>query len=345
MTSIAISKCVDRVKTAKNKARSKEFVALVGAGFSCNAHPQFPLWNEISQWVSDVFRDEPGLKPPKNVLGIEADDFTLAAEWYFYALGEKKIPLGKSAFIKAVDIRLTKYTNNRKLDLAAHAALVEKFDVIYTTNWDCLLEKSLKKSKIPYTRHLFDPTACKGHGKWESQISTPGRLARKDLIKYHGCCTDSGGTSIVASRTDYDMRMRRVVNVIGASSIAGDFDQRLGDAIPILIGYSYKDINVRFVLSQVNRSKSWRQKIRTLNVVVDNPAHFCDERLKFFRDVYGIETLFLFDKDSDYHKLRARWEAAHQLKDHGGSSGQCDKYKEAMTETSRQAFKEFFEAL
>lgn len=349
-----VENCAKRIISVRDSlADTKEFVALVGAGFSCNAHSEFPLWSEISNWINEACKDELKGQNPSNALGREAeDDFTVAAEWYFYTLGTAgskfDISSGKGSFAAAMNLKLGNLARDAKgnpSQLEAHRALIHTFDTIYTTNWDCLLETACEKNSIPYKKHFL-------HGnnvdldvwKMETEASAESEIAAKQIVKYHGCCTDRTGYSIVASRTDYDNRIYRFNRIMKAGNCGkDDYDRKLADSIPCLFGYSYKDINIRFVLSQAHLTAGEKCAPRALNVVVDNPANFSKDRLNFFKEAYGIETLFLFDEEDKYHMERSRWEAALQFENYGGDKEFRERYKRVMTASSRSGFTELFD--
>lgn len=343
-TIIGTTACADEINRCITTNPSRDVVPLVGAGFSCNASPAFPLWKEIETWIAGTLKT--GFAA--SVLGRDADDFTLAAEWYYYKadeLARKKAgitgysysqPKAKKEFLRHVAPNLT--VTYPKLQ--AHVELVNKFKKIYTTNWDCLLEEAINKTGKTFDKSILP---LKKNSKWGGVNGSSLSTATHKLIKYHGCCEDKSGLSIVASRSDYDYRVFLANKAIEKKDPTSH-DYNLHKSIPILIGYSYNDVNVRYVLSQVHSAYRANSVGPIYNLVLDNPAFVSQEKETMYEELYNIKTLFLLDENHDYHKLKARFEQTSSLQPHP-SGRTITNYKKMMTDSSRNVFYNFFKKI
>jgi hypothetical protein len=122
--------------------------------------------------------------------------------------------------------------NEDSVDIAqsqAHLLLAQLgVPIIYTTNYDCLIEKSFDHLDIPHQTVVHTEDIIKAAGSSITQI-----------VKFHGSLEQDG--SIVLTESDYYKRLEFVTPI--------DIKLRadaLGKSI-LFMGYSFSDFNVRYL--------------------------------------------------------------------------------------------------
>lgn len=100
--------------------------------------------------------------------------------------------------------------------------------IIYTTNYDCLIEKGFDYLKIPYQTVVTTEDIIKTIGRDSTQI-----------IKFHGSLEQP--ESLVLTESDYFERLEFVTPI--DLKLRGD---ALGKSL-LFMGYSFSDFNVRYL--------------------------------------------------------------------------------------------------
>ena len=206
-------------------ARDKKLIPFIGAGFSKNL--DLPSWDEVLSIIADKLEWSP------EVMLSQGDHYQIA-EYY---------KLVKRRSIAELRSELDKLFNDKSinvLDSEPHSLLVElDAPIIYTTNWDTLIERAFQEHKKPYhvIRNLNDI------------IDAPRDATH--IVKFHGDFTGDDD-DIVFTETSYFDRLdfQSALDIKLRSDI-------LGRSV-IFIGYSFRDINIRFL---------WYKLLKLIDIV------------------------------------------------------------------------------
>ncbi|MBN1317072.1 MAG: SIR2 family protein [Anaerolineales bacterium] len=231
-------------------------IPFVGAGFTTNINEQASFGGLLSECAS-LFGGAPDL------MAICDDDPARALDFVIWKLGERYRSQGhnsldcyrggKKLLYDKVDNFLTQCNVHGHVpepseeNWEQHRLLVQCFRELITTNWDNALEQTISKLGM----------------KCEAVYSSNGELLREQfgtasdkncttVIKFHGhLSTDPNQQvkpihSLIASETDYYQRVRR------SDPLDDDLICRLSTHGLLFLGYSLRDVNVRYVLKQVN---------------------------------------------------------------------------------------------
>ncbi|NQU80163.1 MAG: SIR2 family protein [Bacteroidetes bacterium] len=223
----------DTIKDEMIKSyEEKTLIPFVGAGLSKNIDG-FPDWNEFVDILQNKLSNE-GI--------INENDFKRfnnpfeKTEFYVREIGKKECgihdpvlkedefdkvyKIGRKRLLEEIVKTLNpKYNSNAKYDKSnwtLHNILTEKFEKIYTTNWDKVLESANFRKKIK----------------------------KAEIIKYHGDF-EKNKKWIVACETDYLKRMSNDSHLdirFKNDLIRNDF---------VFFGYSFRDPNIKFNLYQL----------------------------------------------------------------------------------------------
>ncbi|MCK4661992.1 MAG: SIR2 family protein [Bacteroidales bacterium] len=223
------------IELIKKAYKSDKLIPFIGSGFSASVAP---TWDDFIEKLFDELNlDE---EEKTRLINKLSSDHLEATEYYI-----QKTENGKKDFLKYINRKLkfkiikkngVHYINGTKLE--KHKLLFDKFSnrVIYTTNWDNLIEGTgnyivyKKKSDI--------------HIKGFSHKFDTGRL-----IKYHGSVSDnSEGKSITASKTDYWDRILYTENPFNIL-----FRYHLLSNSFLFIGYSFRDTNVALEVYRISQ--------------------------------------------------------------------------------------------
>jgi hypothetical protein len=241
---------LDEIINIYNKKYNKEsLIPFIGAGFSASIIPD---WNSI---IIELLE---GFDLPENEKKDLSENPLDAFEYYIWKSIEKnnamfkpnasrefKYSFGKMKlldFIKdQVEVTIKKegndyfgYKNGKKVLLRNQKEICKKFkDVIYTTNWDSLIEDVGNFSSISLRKELIEGFNTEKH---------------KKVIKFHGCAKKyelSNNDGLIASKTDYYERMSEF-NLFDLI-FKNDFIQNKF----LFIGYSLRDTNVSLMIYQL----------------------------------------------------------------------------------------------
>ncbi len=240
--------------------KHSKLIPFVGAGFSTNINPNASFENLLNEFTAE-FEGSP------NLLKVCGDDSARALDfviWKFghlarsvdsnphecYLEGKRRLYEKVRNFLDQKHL-LGLTTNDSDPVWEQHRLLALCFDEYITTNWDTALERAIvKQGRI--CKAIY---SANGEIISESFQPTPpeqGRGQSIEVIKLHGHIAhapqkyDSALRSMIASETDYYLRVRR------SDPLDDDLIYRLASKGLLFLGYSLRDINIRYVLKQVN---------------------------------------------------------------------------------------------
>lgn len=280
-------------------------IPFVGAGFSKNAKlrngNEYPGWDEFVDKLyggkSKRESNDPFYKYKEPLLSTEywiAHDISSGNNGYVKDWHKEcRKRLGEKVK-KYFDTLVLKYNWVSQ----EHHILVNKFNTIYTSNWDDLLEKALEgccksdKYGVFYKYSDF-------HDKVKLK-------KEKHIIKIHGCLTDNKKyASLVATRSDYYDRMENV------NPMYLKFQHAVSFYDFIFLGFSFVDTNIGYLLQQLNF-----MKIRTLKTKEKSNHNIflaMDHKEKYekkkstlrslFQKSFGIEIYFYNNLYKFFEKL------------------------------------------
>lgn len=206
----------------------------VGAGFSKLAETgtiKFPSWGELIENL-------------KIDLNTEETDFQMVAQYYCEKFGKQRL------YQKLKEL-IPLYAEPSELHLQLFKTMQPKY--VITTNWDNLLEKTIKDNSLSY--NLI---------KTQDNLGTSNK-SRK-LIKVHG---DLDEENIVFTEDDYlDYSENNPVfdvilkNVFSTTTV-------------LFLGYSYSDSNLKEVVRWVNK-----------NLKIKHPTFILSKESELLKDNY-----------------------------------------------------------
>ncbi len=183
------------LETIKDSYGNDNLIPFIGAGFSKNANQNFPDWN---QFVEKLFVDNlPKYFDMIKTLFPGGNYPIDAPEFYGVAKFREKNPLSdydSTEVRKIITDDIQKIISDYDINITqseAHELLVTMFPIIYTTNWDELIEEAMK--------HFCGGCNC---------ISSLTKyFSEKDpkygsLIKMHGSI-GADASNMVATAKDY----------------------------------------------------------------------------------------------------------------------------------------------
>lgn len=244
----------------------------INAGTVSSAGNDFPLGNELSRWICRDILDDPDLNVP-------LEDSAEMAQ-------QKVGPKGLNDYLFKEFSKFTPGT--------AHLALVQlPWDIIYTTNYDLLIEMAGSSSAITPA------------GPIKPVFSTDtdlGQFHENDVLYYklHGS-VDVANTPIgrlILTRDDYrfyeqhrKLLFRRLRTDLALKTF-------------VFIGYSLRDDNFRAILSDIRAELATEALPLSYAVIRD----FKPAEATFWRDKYNIQ-LLAFDATEFSLQLRDSWVA------------------------------------
>lgn len=271
----------------KESFDKKTLIPFIGAGFSKNIDKKYTDYEElINSLGADI-----GIKKLYNSFNKQPLE---AMEYYILRKGEKEwedgnvkltqnkgediFIAGKRKFLEKLKEIFTDKYKARKWEL--HDLVVKKFSIIYTTNWDDILEKSRrKKSFVIYS---------KSHLK-ESSKETKNRYVK--IIKFHGDYRSPETESLIVCQYDY---LKRICE-------ENPFDVKFKNDLLhydfLFIGYSFNDPTITLWLNQIFTMMSDVYPEHKTNIFWIAIEHFSDRRIELFKKRYNILPYFLlFDE-------------------------------------------------
>lgn len=233
---------------------NSKLIPFIGSGFSSNIDG-FPIWRDFINLLSEKLRKRKGVK--FDLTKVFDHRYMEAAEFFYWKMGyapdrknEEIVDKGKYEFCKLL---IAEFDRNDKSNVdepawLQHILLINKFNKIYTTNWDFCLENTALQKGNGYKLYVCESDAKKfDEAPIESLNGTTDINMVNHIIKFHGCYQSSYKT-IVASESDYYDRL----NVLDKNPLDTAYKEDLKNNHFIFIGYSLSDVNVTYFLSQVN---------------------------------------------------------------------------------------------
>lgn len=232
-------------------------IPFVGAGFTTNINPKASFDELLADCANRSFSSGTDL------LAVCGNDSARALDFVIWKLGEQKrysntrsldcYRAGKQDLYETVKTFLGRLQVHGALprddDMRweQHRALLRCYDDIITTNWDNTLESAGMAQG--FCCHAY--YSANGELLYETLGNGATDRSEKAIIKFHGHLTNDAQSygspsSLVASETDYYRRVRR------SDPLDDDRICRLATKGVLFIGYSRRDVNVRYVLKQVN---------------------------------------------------------------------------------------------
>jgi hypothetical protein len=246
------------VAALANEVRDRRVILFVGSGGSANL--SLPTWEDFIARLGEELGFE-----PHEFLGL-SQDFRSLAE--YYRLEQVSI-----------DALCQKMGRDWNVDDATldgsevHRLLVRlDFPLIYTTNYDHLLESAYERS-----------------GRRFNKVVSARDIARSDpalptIVKFHGDLDDPG--SVVLAETDYFRRLS-FDEPLDIKLAADSFARAV-----LFLGYSVSDINLRLLLYRLRRIwlESSYEKSRPRSYVYITPPNPVQERILGSWDVVPLTT-------------------------------------------------------
>lgn len=282
------------LKDIQSSYSEGRLIPFIGAGFSKNIDEKYA---DFEGFINILGED---IGSPTLYKDFNSDPLQ-ASEYYILKKGEEELEkenakttgdkkkdiffAGKRKIIeKMKDIFDHSYEKSKWIQ---HNILVNKFEIIYTTNWDGTLEKANNKN--------IEPVYTKSHLKslWN---------ANHKIIKFHGHYTgpdtgpDAGPNteSLIVCQTDY---LKRI-------SEENPFDIKFKNDLLhndfVFLGYSFSDPNIILMLHQVLMMISDVYPEHRTNVFWIATEPFTDKRIEILQKRMDIKPYFLlFDIDKN----------------------------------------------
>lgn len=254
-----------RVSELAREVRERRVILFVGAGVSAGLG--LPTWQDFIGRLGAEFGFE-----PNEFLDL-SQDFRSLAEFYRLEKGSLDALRDKMA-------REWQISDERLAASQAHRHIVElDFPVVYTTNYDHLLERAYR-----FQHRAFN------------KIVTAKDFARTDpalptIVKFHGDLDDPA--SMVLGETDYLDRLS-FEQPLDIKLVADAFGKAL-----LFIGYSLSDINLRLLLYRLQRI--WRasgyERARPRSYVLMTQPNRVQERILAS---WGVAPLLAADTDETH---------------------------------------------
>ncbi|WP_051688340.1 SIR2 family protein [Desulfofalx alkaliphila] len=237
--------------------KEKRIIPFVGAGISRNLG--------LPGWESLIYKVAEDLDYHPQVLLMHGD-FLQIAEYHILKYGSKN----RIAKIIDRNLRDTGYDISSS---KAHEYLVKlNFPTIYTTNFDETLEEAFKYHRYPYCRiATLDDILCAQENVTQ-------------IVKFHGSLDHD--ETLVISESDYHNRL----DMNGPIDIKLRSDL-LGKTV-LFLGYSFRDLNVRYMWSKL--FKIMKSSCKAYMVTMKpNPV---------FEEIYGKKGMRIICLNSDNHE-------------------------------------------
>lgn len=212
------------VAALKNDFKSGRVIPFVGSGLSISSH--LPSWRSLLEALATD-------------LGFEPDVFVAQGSFpqlfdYYFAVSR---PETREAYAAKLNREFARATANFVPSRVHHALVNLRPRVVYTTNYDDLLERSFQEAGLRTRVISSYLDIAAGPGDEEVQV-----------VKFHGDFTSH--KSLVMSESQYFDRM----------SLDSAIDIRLraealGKSL-LFMGYSLNDVNVRYLLYRLNKERN-----------------------------------------------------------------------------------------
>jgi len=239
----------------------KTLIPFLGSGFSANIKG-YPVWSEfiINLQIDLLSRPEivkkAGLKTNGfNLAKMFNQNWMEATEFYYWCYSILKngdsienFSSGKKDFrnllMKQFDDSKLRPQSKNDTRYEQHFIITNKFNKIYTTNWDSTITDAREKNELDIKEIYCGINS----DKLESKSSEVKKIK---VFHYHGCYCDDLSESIVASETDYFTRIKNLNKNPLDILLMKDLLQNNF----LFLGYSLSDVNVSYFINQINQIK------------------------------------------------------------------------------------------
>jgi len=263
-----------------------KLIPFIGSGFSKNVE-NFPDWEVFNEKLSKKLGKEEYFlsKIFKNHLP------SIGADYYSIKLFRDRHPKKdlqlykhnlKSILQHAIEEILDKDIQNKKSDL--HKLLIDKFDYIFTTNWDRLLEVNKNGHSIKIVSDITHISDI------HEYIQNNGE---KIIVKMHGTLEEAD--NIVASETDYLELVNNNSNPLNIK-----YQNELFHYDFLFMGFSFQDLNIKsltyptYVIKKDKFGKDQAPKIFMIAFSGFDPI-IAD----LYDQLFGIEVIFMDVAETD----------------------------------------------
>lgn len=266
--------------------RKRPLIPFIGAGFSKNAQFQegskSPDWKEFVEYLSGTVslndRQKEYLKTVADpmlateyCIATQIADLKTNVKW----TNECKKKLGKIV----TDYFNTLILENPENVSDVHITLVKKFNTIYTSNWDELLEKALDNHIGKNNYNVYY--------NYDKFLKKDIDHSKNKLIKIHGCVKDSPEyKSLIATRSTYynSMLYKYPMYVKFQHDIAfNDF---------VFIGFSFADQNITYLLQEISDMKTRTLKNKNHKIFFVSTDDYDQIQYRLFKNSFGVDVYY-----------------------------------------------------
>ena len=280
---------------------SNKLIPFIGAGFSKNIRG-YPDWKE--------FIGKLGSKISMDLHKHFGENFLLATEFYIWKRGmeksngksEKKnedknkhfFRKGKKKLLEHISeiVKGNPRSSYNNSDWTCHDKLVEKFDYMYTTNWDNTIELSQDhdvdiipiylKSQLCDDAIKNSQKKCKKNGVDKRQIK---------IIKFHGHYDHPNAKSLIACQKDYNMR------ILKENPFDIKFKNDLLHYDFFFIGYRFGDPNINLMIQEISQLMEFISEKAKSSIFWISPENFDDPRVEVIKRSLGVKVYHLLNME------------------------------------------------
>ena len=204
----------DIIDTLKGYRTDGKLIPFIGAGFSTNVD-KYPDWNNFVLFLEAYLN----VQLPEKICfrDMFRNDPAECTQYFYWRAGYSEqlsvndcLVRGKHIFRDLV-FRTFKPPDYDSNTYSQHEELIRKFERIYTTNWDDLLEQTCLKirEQFGYEKY-YSPLKSSANtiywgGREYRKAVEPSLIGneKRIIIKFHGCQEDHSCTSLIASTADF----------------------------------------------------------------------------------------------------------------------------------------------
>jgi hypothetical protein len=329
MTDIDYNNVKEYNKTILNEIRKsyidRKLIPFIGAGFSKNVSDKFPDWDTFIKKLSKLIKNNEyflELKFP----GTEY--LVRSAEYYAVYKFVKNYNYNKD--LRENQNQLKKFLYDViKQEIGAsdsvsslHEKLMQNFDVVFTTNWDELLENT--KSTKDNTKTVYDITHIKDIAVWQKE-------GKKIVVKMHGCISSANLNDITITEGDYFKLINDINNPLNIK-----YKNELLHKDFLFIGFSFNDPNITNLTYPINQLKKEAfATFKESKIFMVSFSDYDSILAKLYIELRGIYVVFL---DVPKAKIKNTLEALLDFTILGNDKifrivdNKLDEYKEAYLE-------------
>jgi len=285
----------DIIEKICDKLSKNEMSVLVGTGFSKNANPEIPLWDELLiDMVKELYQPEwiDWKLKTNNTSAYDFLKFKLR-EIDYLELVEKYIKFKgmRESITYYIENKLCPLDKDPKNDLETHKKLIGcNWNNIYTTNYDTFLERAANKSGIidyEFITHSKDLSIRPQH----RIIKLHGSLRESDQNKF-GFDNDLSSHYVI-SKSDYDTYTEKHLAFTNLMRIA------LLQESFCLIGFSGSDPNflawiewVRDILKDSEDKKVYFIDVNSKECSKERKLFFSNHQIEYvsLKNIFGKQT-------------------------------------------------------